>query len=56
MQLDWGQWINTSGPALQTHKPYSCWGLFPRHLASVKKNLPEAQHKLPGLSYLKGAF
>lgn len=29
---------------------------FLNFLASVRGNLPQAQHKLPGLSYLKGAF
>lgn len=40
----------------QTHKPYSPGAYFPRSLASVRRNLPQAQHKLPGLSYLKGAI
>lgn len=40
----------------QTHKPYCAGACFPRDLASVRGNLPQAQHELPGLSYLKGAI
>lgn len=32
------------------------WACFLDYLASLRGNLPQAQHKLPGLSYLKGAF
>lgn len=41
------------------HRPTSpmrAWACFLDYLASLRGNLPQAQHKLPGLSYLKGAF
>lgn len=36
--------------------PMRARACFLNFLASVRGNLPQAQHKLPGLSYLKGAF
>lgn len=43
----------------QPHTPISptrARACFLNFLASVRGNLSQAQHKLPGLSYLKGAF
>lgn len=43
----------------QPHRPSSptrAWVCFQSYFTSCERNLPQAQHKLPGLSYLKGAF
>ena len=43
-------------PVPQALKPYSCLDLLPELFRFRERNLPHAQHKLPGLSYWKGAF
>ena len=43
-------------PVPQALKPYRCLDLLPELFRFRERNLPHAQHKLPGLSYWKGAF